>query len=126
MAYNEERFLATIEINNEKAKSKIQELENEQQKYLKELLQLKKKESQATSEQIRQAERNLKDTTKALSEQRKYAKALDNVLTPLAEKTYYELRKEVKTLSQIMRDGTIKKGTKEWEDHATRMTSTYF
>ena len=70
MAHNEERFLATIEINNEKAKSKIQELENEQQKYLKELLQLKKKESQATSEQIRQAERNLKDTTKALSEQR--------------------------------------------------------
>ena len=31
MAHNEERFLATIEINNEKAKSKIQELENERQ-----------------------------------------------------------------------------------------------
>ena len=42
MAHNEERFLATIEINNEKAKSKIQELENERQKYINKLLQLRK------------------------------------------------------------------------------------
>lgn len=98
MAYNEERFLATIEVNNEKAKSKIQELENERQKYFNELLQLRKKDSKATDTQIKQAEKNLKDITNALNEQRKYAKALDNVLTPLAEKTYYELRKEVKTV----------------------------
>ena len=121
MAYNEERFLATIEINNEKAKAKIKELEKERKKYYDELLQLRKKDSNATAAQIKQAEKNLKNTTNALNEQRKYAKALDNVLTPLAEKTYYELRKEVRTLSQIMRDGTVKKGTKEWEDYAARI-----
>ena len=80
MAHNEERFLATIEINNEKAKSKIQELENERQKYINELLQLRKKESKATETQIRQVESSLKDTTKALNEQRKYAKALFHFL----------------------------------------------
>lgn len=55
MAYNEEKFRATIEVNSAQAKAQVEELRTKEAEYYKELMRLKQKDSGATKEQILQS-----------------------------------------------------------------------
>ena len=121
MAYNEEKFTATIEINNSRAKEKVAELEKDVKRAREELIRLKQKDSGATKEQIKLAQEHLKHTTKTLTQERKLVKGLDDALKSLAGKTYNDLRNEVKQLNALMRNGSVTKGTEAWKQLAERI-----
>ena len=120
MAHNE-TFEATILINNEQVKNKIEETRKLQREAADELVRLKKKETNATKEQIEAAERELKSISKQLETQERHARGLSSALQVVSKKNYFELRNEVKALNKLMRDGTISKNSKEWMALAERI-----
>lgn len=114
MAHNE-TFEAIIKLNNEEVRNKIEETRRLQREAADELVRLKKKESNATKEQIAVAEHNLQTISKRLEEQQRHARGLSAALQTVSKKNYFELRQEVKALNKLMRDGSVEKGTKEWK-----------
>ena len=121
MAYNEEKFRATIEVNSTQAKAQVEELRTKEAEYYKELMRLKQKDSGATKEQILQSEKKWKETKHAYEAEKKLVEGLGNAVKDLSKKNYKELQQEVKTLHAIMRDGTVKKGTDDWKNLAERI-----
>ena len=120
MAYNE-TFQAIIEVNNDQAKNKVEELRKERKAAAEELSRLKQKDSKATKEQIELAEKRLKIVSKSLQEEIRHAKGLDVAMQQLSKKTYKDLQSEVRVLNKMMRDGTVEKNSDEWHALAERI-----
>ena len=76
MAYNEEKFRATIEVNSTQAKAQVEELRTKEAEYYKELMRLKQKDSGATKEQILQSEKKWKETKRAYEAEKKLVEGL--------------------------------------------------
>lgn len=118
MATREQKYYATIEINAQQAHSEIKRLEAEKEKTEKAIMDLSRKHDKESKAQRLSLQHDLKDINRQLSAQRKYAAGLDTVLSGLSKKTYKDLENEVRQLNKMMRDGTIEKGTKEWDEMA--------
>lgn len=115
MAERNETFIATIKVNNEQAKAKVAELEKEIEKKNNRLRELAGKRSKAAKEETAHIRAELKILNAEYREQQKYQQGLQTVVDGLADKTYKDLKNEVKQLNKILRDGTIEKNSDEWK-----------
>lgn len=116
-----ETFQAIIEINQKQAMSQVEQLRKEQKAAAEELSRLKQKDSGATKEQIALAEKRLKTVSKMLQQETRHVKGLDAAMQQLSEKTYKDLKSEVRSLNKMMRDGSVEKNSEEWKALAERI-----
>ena len=118
---NTQKFQAIIEVNSSKAHAEVERLRKEQKAAMDEIIKLKAKDSGATKEQIKAAEQKLKVVTDTLKKEEKHVKGLSAAMDNLSKKNYKELQQEVRTLTRLMRDGTVTKNSAEWKALAQRI-----
>ena len=118
---NTQKFQAIIEVNSSKAHAEVERLRKEQKAAMDEIIKLKAKDSGATKEQIKAAEQKLKVVTDTLKKEEKHIKGLSAAMDNLSKKNYKELQQEVRTLTRLMRDGTVTKNSAEWKALAQRI-----
>lgn len=118
MAGNNETFVATIEVNSRQAKSEIEKLQKEIEQKKERLNLLAGKRSKESKKQAEILRAEIVKLNREYVLQEKYVKGLDTVIQGLADKTYNDLRNEVRQLNKLMRDGTIKKHSEEWNEMA--------
>lgn len=118
---NTQKFQAIIEVNSSKAHAEVERLRKEQKAAMDEIIKLKAKDSGATKEQIKAAEQKLKVVTDTLKKEEKHVKGLSKAMDDLSKKSYKELQQEVRTLTRLMRDGTVTKNSAEWKALAQRI-----
>ena len=120
MVHNE-TFQATIELNSKQAQSRMQELQAEQKKLLQEQAALY---AQGTKESKKQADAMQKDINRVnrdIKEETRHVNGLNAALRKVSEKTYKDLQQEVRQLNRLMRDGSVKKNSAEWNALAERI-----
>ena len=118
---NTQKFQAIIEVNSSKAHAEVERLRKEQKSAMDEIIRLKAKDSGATKEQIKAAEQKLKVVTDTLKKEEKHVKGLSTAMGDLSKKSYKELQQEVRTLTRMMRDGSVTKNSAEWKALAQRI-----
>ncbi|MBQ3700814.1 MAG: phage tail tape measure protein [Prevotella sp.] len=121
MANHNETFQATIEINSKQAQSRLKELQAEQKKLLDEQKALY---AQGTKESKKQADAMQKDINRVsrdIKEETRHVNGLNAALKTVADKTYKDLRQEVAQLNRLLRDGSVKKNSEEWNALAERI-----
>lgn len=115
---NNERFTATIEVNAQKAHSELERLTTEYNAKMERLRIVSGKRSKEAKAEADQLRRDTNMLNKQIQQQKKYVAGLDKAMSGLANKTYNDLRNEVRQLNKLMRDGTIEKGSQEWKEMA--------
>ena len=121
MASREEKFTAIIEINSQQAQSRLNELK-------KDVEDLKKKQKEALSENTAEGKKRAQRLQKEIDlknklyrQEEKHVMGLNAAMQKLSGKTYEDLRKEVRALNKLMRDGTVQKNSEEWNALAERV-----
>ena len=121
MASREEKFTATIEVNSQQAQSRLNELK-------KEIDELRVKQKKALDENTAEGKKRAQQLQKEIDlknkiyrQEEKHVKGLNAAMQNLSEKTYKDLQQEVRALNKLMRDGTVKKNSEEWQALAERV-----
>ncbi len=121
MASNNERFTASIEINARQAHNELDRLTTEYNAKMQRLRAVSGKRSKEAKAEAEQLRRETNILNKQIREQKKYVDGLNSAMTNLSDKTYKDLKQEVRQLNKIMRDGTVKKNSEEWYALAERI-----
>ncbi|UKK48787.1 phage tail tape measure protein [Prevotella sp. E9-3] len=121
MASREEKFTATIEINSQQAKSRLNELK-------KDVDDLKKEQRKALAENTTEGKKRAQQLQKEIDlknklyrQEEKHVMGLNAAMQSLSGKTYKDMQQEVRALNKLMRDGTIEKNSEEWAALAERV-----
>ena len=121
MASREEKFTATIEVNSQQAQNRLNELKKEAE-------DLRKKQKEALSENTSEGKKRAQQLQKEIDlknklyrQEEKHVMGLNAAMQSLSGKTYKDLQQEVRALNKLMRDGTVKKNSEEWQALAERV-----
>ncbi len=115
---NQERFEAVITVNSKQAKDQLQQLKKERDDYRKQLTDLGNLDRKLTEDE-KKRQKELKTLiaakTKEIKEQEKFVNALGTTMDKVSKKNYKELQQEVRTLQNLMRNGSVEKHSKDWD-----------
>ena len=121
MANHNETFQATIELNSKQAQSRLQELQAEQKRLVEEQKKLYREGTAESKKQAEQMQKDINRVTRDIKDETRHVKGLNAAMQTLSQKTYNDLRNEVRQLNKLMRDGSVEKNSAEWRALAERI-----